>query len=129
MQYDEIKEINETINKIKVEVATNNLLTKQAVDASKELSNTMTSVRETMLIMSENMKQGNRELSDNMICLKENIINLEEKVENRFENVNRKISSIDEEGKFNIRVWISENFVSLLTSIAFLGYVIYNSIK
>lgn len=129
IQYEEIKEIKETVNTMKIDMATNNLLTKQAVETSKELSVTMSSVRETMLVMSENMKQGNKELSENMIALKDNIVNLEISFDNKIEGVNKKVSKIDEEGKFNVRVWLTNNAFSLGTAIAFVGYVIKDLIK
>lgn len=129
IQYEEIKEIKETVSTMKIDMATNNLLTKQAVETSKELSATMSSVRETMLIMSENMKQGNKELSENMIALKDNIINLEDKVDSKFEDVNKRVSQIDNESKINVRVWLTKNAFSLATAISFLIYVIKDLVK
>lgn len=129
LEYDEIKEIKATVNKMQIDMATNNLLTKQAVEASKDLSETMSKVRETMLVMSENMKQGNKELSDSMIALKDNIVNLEDKVDNKFEGMNKRISQIDEEGKFNMRVWFKDNFISIATALGFAVYVIANLSK
>lgn len=82
-----------------------------------------------MAIMSENMKQSNKEISANMLSLKENVVKLEDKVDNKFDSVNGRIREIDEEGKFNVRKWILGNLPAIIIALSFAGYMIANFIK
>lgn len=136
IEYEEIKELKENMNQVKIDMAKNNLLTEQLIETSKESSATMMCIRETMVVMAENMKQSNKEISANMVSLKDNVIKLEDKVDHKFDAVNSKIKEMDKEveeinneGKLNIRIWLRNSLPTIIIALAFAGYALSNFIK
>ena len=78
LEYTEIKKIKEDISQIKIDLNTNNILTKQSIETSKQLSEAMGSFKETMIEMGQSLKDGNRISSE----LAETVKNLNDKVDN-----------------------------------------------
>ena len=69
IEYTEIKELKDKIENIEVDLAKNNLLTKQNTEAMNKMSETMDSVRETMVQITsaiEYTSKTNQELAENI---------------------------------------------------------------
>ena len=79
----EIKKIKEDISQIKIDLNTNNILTKQSIETSKQLSEAMSSFKETMIEMGQSLKDGNRISSE----LAETVKNLNDKVDNAINKI------------------------------------------
>ena len=105
LEYDEIKNIKDEIGNIKVNLAENNLLTKQCVDSNEKLNDTMTSVKDTMLIMSESMKQSNKvseELALSVKSLGNKVDTMDDKFGAKFQEVDNKINDVDDKTKIDL---------------------------
>ena len=118
LEYKEIKPLKDTLTEVRIEVSNNSLLTQQAIENSKKLSETMDSVKEAMIRISESVNNTNKiytDLSDNVDELTNKVDNLDEKVEKRIDN-------IEDKGKFDIIGYIKNNFITI---IMFAGAIIY----
>ena len=102
---DLLEEINEKISHMNVELEKNNLLTQQNIETSKELSNTMSTIKDTMITMTESIKHSNKvseDLSHNVDKLSNQIKSVDEKFEQKVNETNDKIKSIDDKSKIDI---------------------------
>lgn len=116
----EIKGIKEDIGKIKVELATNNVLTQQCVVSNEKLGNTMDAIKDTMIELSQSVKNSNSSIGE-INC---RLDKLDDKVENKFKSFNDKMGEIDSKSKFDIMVWIKDNFIGCAIVIASIIYFI-----
>lgn len=125
LQYKEINPLKEDVNDIKVNLAENNVLTKQAIETSDKLSDTMMTLRETMVEICTSMKASNKtseELADNVKKLSSQVVTLDRKVEDKF-------TEVDDKSKVDILKWITDNWLSVILAIGAFGYIITQTIK
>ena len=132
IEYEEIKNIKDEIGNIKVNLAENSLLTKQCVDSNEKLNDTMNSVKDTMLIMSESMRQNNKvseELALSVKSLGTKVDTMDDKFGNKFQEVDNKINGVNDKSKIDILEWIKQNWFGVAMSIGVLSYIVTQIIK
>ena len=132
LEYDEIKNIKDEIGNIKVNLAENNLLTKQCVDSNEKLNDTMTSVKDTMLVMSESMRQSNKvseELALSVKSLGTKVDTMDDKCGNKFQEVDNRINGVNDKSKIDILEWIKQNWFGVVMSIGAIAYIATQVIK
>lgn len=119
LEYKEIKAIKEDITQIRIDLSNNSLLTQQAIDSSKKLSDTMDNVKEAMIRISESITNTNRistDLADSVDDLADKVNRLDEKVDDRINNIENK-------AKFDIIDWLKGNFVTIIMAVGVLVYI------
>lgn len=119
LEYKEIKNIKEDIVGIRIELSNNSLLTQQAIDSSRKLSDTMDNVKEAMIRISESITNTNKistDLANNVDALANKVNKLDEKVEHR-------IDDIENKAKFDIIDWLKGNFVTIIMAVGVLLYI------
>lgn len=132
LEYTEIKKIKEDVSQIKIDLNTNNILTKQSIETSKQLSEAMDSFKETMIEMGQSLKDGNRissELAETVKNLNDKVDNVENKMSSKFSEFDSRIESIDDKSKIDILTWIKNNWFGCVMGIGALVYVITQFIK
>lgn len=132
IEYEEIKNIKDEIGNIKVNLAENGLLTKQCVDSNEKLNDTMNSVKDTMLIMSESMRQNNKvseELALSVKSLGIKVDTMDDKFGNKFQEVDNKINGVNDKAKIDILEWIKQNWFGIVMGIGALSYIVTQIIK
>lgn len=105
LEYVELKEVKESINDIKLNLNTNNLLTQQSIDANKQLSETMETFKVTMIEMGQSLKDGNKissELAETVRTLNNKVDSVEDKMDNKFKEFDDKIDKVDSKSKIDI---------------------------
>ena len=119
LEYKEIKSLKEEITDIKIELSNNSLLTQQAIDTSRKLSDTMENVKEAMIKISDSITTTNKisnDLASNVDDLANKVNRLDEKVENRLDDIESK-------SKFDILEWLKNNFVTIIMAIGVFMYL------
>ena len=132
IEYEEIKNIKDEIGNIKVNLAENNLLTKQCVDSNEKLNDTMTSVKDTMLVMSESMKQSNKvseELTLSIKSLGTKVDTMDNKFGTKFQEVDNKINGVNDKSKIDILDWLKRNWFGVVMGIGVIVYLSTQVIK
>lgn len=132
LEYDEIKNIKDEIGNIKVNLAENGLLTKQCVDSNEKLNDTMNSVKDTMLVMSESMRQSNKvseELTLSVKSLGIKVDTMDDKFGNKFQEVDNKINGVNDKSKIDILEWIKQNWFGVVMGIGAIAYIATQVIK
>lgn len=128
IEYKEIKELKDKIENIEVDLAKNNLLTKQNTEAMEKMSQTMDSVRETMVQISgaiEYTSKTNQELAENIRQQNEKIDKLQARqdtYDNNMKKIREEMNGNEEKNKIDIRLAIKA-FVP--TAIVIIGYFVY----
>lgn len=107
----QIEEIKSDIKDIKQEQKTIYELTSSVKVMADNLIHIQEDVKE--------IKQGQTDLSNKV---DNQIKEIKTDVDSRVSSVNDKINKIDDEGKFNIREWISKNWVALALGLSALVY-------
>lgn len=79
-----------------------------AIKSLDKLPDTMNEIGKTMRSMQEEIRKSN----DRM-----------EGMEAKLTTLDNKMTQIDEDGKFNIRLWLKRNWISILVILAILGYL------
>lgn len=117
LEYDEIKPIKSDINEIKIQMNTNDLLTKQAIENNEKLSNAIDTLKGTMIEISQSVKDSNR--------INGEITKTIEGLNTKISSVEAKIGEIDNKSKLDIVVWLKTNWFGI---VGILG-IIYTVIK
>lgn len=128
IEYTEIKELKDKIENIEVDLAKNNLLTQQNTEAMNKMSETMDSVRETMVQMSgaiEYTSKTNKELAENIKQQNEKIDKLQARqdtYDNHMKKMQEEMNGNEEKNKIDIRLAIK---AFIPTAIVIIGYLVY----
>ena len=129
IEYHDIKELRQEVQEIKIDLAKNNLLTEQNTDAMKKMSDTMDSVRETMVQMTsaiEYTSKTNQELAINLKQQNEKIDRLQTRqdiYDKNMEKVKKDIKTNDEKSKFDILLFLKNNLVGIIMGVGILSYL------
>lgn len=118
LEYKEIKSLKEEVTDIRIELSNNSLLTQQAIETSRKLSDTMENVREAMIKISESIATTNKistDLAHNMDDLANKVNKLDEKVEDRIDGVENK-------SKIDVVEWLKGNFITIIMAVGVLLY-------
>ena len=127
IEYTEIKEIKEEIQEIKLNLNTNNLLTKQCTESNEKLSTTLETLKSTMIEVAQSVKDSNKvtsELTTTVKSLNDKVNNVESTMGTKFNEVNERMDIIDDKGKFDIVEFLKHNIVGILFGIGALIYAL-----
>ena len=127
IEYTEIKELKEEIQQVKIDLNTNNILTKQCTESNDKMSNTLDTLKDTMIEVAQSVKDSNRvtsELTSTVKDLNDKVKNVESTMDKKFDEVNERMEVIDDKGKFDIINFIKNNFISILVGVGALIYAI-----
>lgn len=105
LEYDEIAEIKNAINDIKISMGKSDLLTKQATDTNTKLTDTLMVMKESLIELATSVKASNqdtKELADSVNILSNRVVTLDNKVDTKFDEVNRKVDEVDNKSKIDI---------------------------
>lgn len=109
IEYEDLKEIRGDIQEIREDMAKNHVLLKQNIDSSERLNNTLTTVQNTMIQLSENIKHTNETTS----ALSNKVSNLEEKID-----------KVENHGKLDMMEWWQKNWVNVIILVGVVAYVV-----
>lgn len=122
IEYVDIKELRQEMQDIKVDLTKNNVLTEQNTEAMTSMSKTMESVRSTMIDISTT----NRELANNLKQQNNKIDRLQLRQDRYDENIEfmkKEIEQNEDKGKFDIILFLKQNFVGIIISCGILSYL------
>ena len=106
IEYDDIRELREEVQTIKVDLAKNNVLTEQNTQAMDNMSKTMNSVRETMIQITgaiDSVSSANKELA----------INIKQQ-NDKIDEIKLRQDEMEDKSKFDIMDFIRNNFVGII---------------
>lgn len=132
LQYDEISPLKSEVNDMKITLSNNDLLTKQAIESNKKLSDTMDSFKETMIDVAQSVKDSNRvcaQLTVTVEQLNEKIMSVETSTNNSLTKFSDKLDRLDEKSKVDILEWCRSKWLEIILGLGALGYVISQLIK
>lgn len=135
VQYKDIQNLREKIEKIEIDLAKNNLLTQQNTDAMNKMSLTMDSVRESMVQISgaiEYTSKINQELAENIRQQNEKIDKLQARqdvYDSHIEKMQKEIDENEEKNKIDIRKILKDNFLKILATVIGAGILIEMILK
>ena len=109
IEYEDLKEVRGDIQEIREDMAKNHVLLKQNIDSSEKLNNTLTTVQNTMIQLSENIKHTNETTS----ALSNKVSNLEEKID-----------KVENHGKLDMMEWWQKNWVNVIILVGVVAYVV-----
>ena len=128
LEYDEINPMKEDINEIKISIASNDLLIKQALESNKKVSDSLEVLKDTMLEVSRSVRDSNRindEITKTIEELNKRICSVENNTKDTLKTFNEKISEIDNKSKLDIMLWMRNNWFGI---VGILG-VLYTILK
>ena len=127
IEYTEIKEVKEEIQQIKIDLNTNNILTRQCTESNEKLAQTMDTLKTTMIEVAQSVKDSNKvtsELATTVKNLNDKVNNVESTMGKKFNEVNERIEVIDDKGKFDWMLFLKHNAVGILLGIGALIYAL-----
>lgn len=130
LEYDVISPMKDEINDIKITLSNNDLLTKQAVESNKKLTETMDILKSTMLEVAQSVKDSNKvtgQLADTVEDLSKKVSSVENNTKKSIDEFSIKLDSIDDKGKIDIVDWMKDNWFKLTLLIGFGSYLIANA--
>ena len=109
LEYDELKEVKGNIEQLKVDMATNNMLTKQSIDTTQKLVDTLDAMKTTMLDLSYTIESNNKTTNE---------------LANKVEGLENKFGEFSDKTKFDILQYIKDNWMSIAMFAGFITYVV-----
>lgn len=102
------EKVNERLTSLDKEHAVSRTEITSSLKSLEKLPETMVKISETMVSIQGEITKSNERIS---------------RMETTVTNLNSKISQVDEEGKFNIRIWIKNNWIGLSIGLIALLYL------
>ena len=127
IEYTELKEIKDDIQHIKIDLNTNNILTQQCTESNEKLSNTLDSLKLTMVEVSQSMKDSNKvtsELALNVRDLNSKLNDVEKTMDTKFNEVNGRMDTIDEKSKIDFIDVLRTNWIGIVMGVGALIYAL-----
>ena len=127
IEYTEIKEVKEEIQQIKIDLNTNNILTRQCTESNEKLAQTMDTLKTTMIEIAQSVKDSNKvtsELATTVKNLNDKVNNVESTMGKKFNEVNERMDTIDEKSKVDILGFLKSNIVGILLAVGALVYAL-----
>lgn len=132
LQYKEIQPLKDDIAQIRVNLAEDNLLTKQCTESNKKMSDTLDSLKDTMINIAQSVKDSNQissELAQTVKNLNDKVQGVEQKMDDKFDDVYKRVNNVDEKAKIDIVEWMKSNWFPMILGIGALVYAISKFIK
>ena len=120
IEYTEIKELKEEIQEIKLNLNTNNILTKQCTESNEKLSTTLETLKSTMIEVAQSVRDSNKvtsELAATVKDLNNKVNNVESTMGKKFNEVNERMDAIDNKSKFDILSFFKSNIVGITLAV------------
>lgn len=117
LKYDEISPLREEVNDIKIKLNTNDLLTRQSLESNEKLSKAIDVLKSTMIEISQSVKDSNRingEITKTIEELTKKITSVEINTNESLEKFGNKIDEIDNKSKFDILIWLKNNWFGVV---------------
>lgn len=128
LEYDEINPLKSDVNEMKITLSNNDLLTKQAVESNKKLSESIDVLKTTMIEVAQSVKDSNRinnEITKTIEEMNKKIISVEKNTSDSLDDFGRKLDEIDEKSKVDIVIWLKNNWFAIVG----VGGIIYTIIE
>ena len=109
LEYEEIKSIKDDVSKIQINLSNNNLLTQQSIDTTKQLSETMDSIKETMIKLANGIDMSNKTSNE---------------LSGKVSGLEKRFDTLEDKSKFDIGQFIKNNWVSIIVLFGVLAYTI-----
>ena len=127
LERDKIPSIEKDINEIKIGLTENTLLTKQSIESSEKLANTMENVKDCMTEMAQSLKDNNKissELTQAVGTLNQKVEDTNSRMERKFNEVDERIENVNDKSKVDVLSWIRDNWFKVVLTVGALGYVV-----
>lgn len=127
LEYDEIKPMKEDINEMKITLSNNDLLTKQALESNKKVSDSLEVLKGTMIEVSQSIKDSNRinnEITKTIEELNKKVGAVETNTQETLKVFGDKIEEIDNKSKLDIVLWLKNNWFGIVGIIGIVYAVI-----
>ena len=127
LEYDEIKPIKEDINEMKITLSNNDLLTKQALESNKKVSDSLEALKNTLVEVAQSVKDSNRinnEITKTIEELNKRIGSVENNTQETLKAFGEKIEEIDNKSKLDIMLWLKNNWFGIIGIIGIIYAVI-----
>ena len=127
LERDKIPSIEKDINDIKIGLTENTLLTKQSIETSEKLANTMENVKDCMTEMAQSLKDNNKissELTQAVGTLNQKVEDTNSRMERKFNEVDERIENVNDKSKVDVLSWIRDNWFKVALTAGALGYVV-----
>ena len=109
LEYEEIKSIKDDVSKIQINLSNNNLLTQQSIDTTKQLSDTMDSIKETMIKLANGIDMSNKTSSE---------------LSGKVSGLEKRFDTLEDKSEFDIGQFIKNNWVNIIVLFGVLAYTI-----
>lgn len=129
LEYDEINPLKEDVNEMKITLSNNDLLTKQALESNKKLSDSIEVLKDTMLEVSQSVKDSNRingEITKTIEELNKRISSVENSTNETLKTFGNKIEEIDNKSKLDIMLWMRNNWFGIVGILGILYTILKN---
>lgn len=127
LEYTEIKNINNELIEVKLDVREHDLLTKQSVEMLAKLSDTMDAFKTTMIEISHSLRENQTEvagLGRTVDSLEDKVNRTNDRMDEKFNELKSKVESVDEKGKVDLILWCKTNWFKLAVSLGLLGILL-----
>ena len=109
LEYEEIKSIKDDVSKIQINLSNNNLLTQQSIDTTNKLSETMDSIKETMIKLANGIDMSNKTSNE---------------LSGKVSGLEKRFDTLEDKSKFDIGQFVKNNWVSIIVLFGVLAYTI-----
>ena len=109
LEYEELKEVRSDIQSIREDMIKNHVLLKQNIDSSEKLNNTLTTVQNTMIQLTESI----RHINENTTALNTKVSDLE-----------KQIDKVEKHGKLDMMEWWQKNWVNVILLAGVISYIV-----
>ena len=127
LEYDEINPMKEDINEIKIALNGNDLLIKQALESNKKVSDSLETLKDTMIEVSRSGRDSNRineEITKTIEELNKRICSVDNNTKDTLKAFENKIEEIDNKSKLDIMLWLRNNWFGIVGILGILYTVI-----
>lgn len=127
LEYTEIKEIKDEIQEIKIDLNTNNILTKQCTESNEKLSYALDTLKSTMVEVAQSVKDSNKvtsELASTVKDLNDKVNKVESTMGTKFNEINERMEIIDNKSKIDIVGFLKTNLIGILMGVGALIYAL-----
>ena len=109
LEYEEIKSIKDDVSKIQINLSNNNLLTQQSIDTTNKLSETMDSIKETMIKLADGIDMSNKTSNE---------------LSGKVSGLEKRFDTLEDKSKFDIGQFVKNNWISIIVLFGVLAYTI-----
>lgn len=109
IEYEDIKEIRNDIQDIREDMVKYNVLLEQNIASSDKLNDTLNTVQNAMIQLTENVKNSNQAT----IALSNKVSTLESKID-----------KVEDNGKLDMHEWWQKNWVNVILLLGVMAYIV-----